>query len=228
MLNVPLLVEVRDMTDRDAVIAMDIENRQRRDVSPYERGLNFARCLRAGYFESQDDLARSLRVSQSLVSRLLTLNRLPSVVVSAFANPIEIREGWGPELAAILQDVRRRDVTIARARSLASLSPRPGAVEIYQQLVSASVPGRKVRALPHDEVVTDDDGNPLFRIRDREKTIAMLLPRDSTSQAILNEVRECVREVLQRASRAAYRTEVAGRVTVLASRSRSIRSAPRQ
>src|SRR6185437_1019895 len=44
-LNVDLLVEVREMTDQDAIIAMDMENRQRRDVSPYERGLSFARSL---------------------------------------------------------------------------------------------------------------------------------------------------------------------------------------
>src|SRR5581483_9588134 len=105
-LNVQLLVEVREMTDRDAIVAMDMENRQRQDVSPYERGLAFACCLRSGCFGSQDELARTLKISQSKVSRLLTLARWPSVVLNAFANPLEIREGWGPEMAAALQDVR--------------------------------------------------------------------------------------------------------------------------
>jgi ParB family chromosome partitioning protein len=200
-LNVPLLVDVREMTDRIAVIAMDIENRQRQDVSPYERSLSFARCLRAGYFESQDDLAKALKISQSQVSRLLTLARLPSVVVSAFSNPLEIREGWGPELAAALQDVRKREATIARARMLASVSPKPAAIDVYQQLVAASVPGRKVRTKPHDEVVTDLDGTPLFRIRTQEKAIAVLLPRDQISQDILKAVREAVRDVLQHRNR---------------------------
>jgi len=196
-LNVQLLVEVREMTDRSAVIAMDIENRQRQDVSPYERGLSFARCLRAGYFESQEDLARALRISQPQVSRLLTLARLPSVVVGAFRNPQEIREGWGPELAAALRDIRKKEATIARARTLASTSRRLSAVDVYQQLVAASVPGRKVRTRLHDEVVTDFDGTPLFRIRTQDKAIAVLLPRDQTSQETLDVVRDSLRDVLR-------------------------------
>ena len=197
-LNANLLVEVREMTDRAAVIARDIENRQRQDISPYERGLSFARCLHEGCFETQEDLAKALKISQSQVSRLLTLARLPSVVVNAFGNPLEIREGWGTELMAALQDKNERDATFARARSLARLSPRPSAIEVYQQLVAAPVAGRKVRSTLHDEVVTDVDGSPLFRIRTREKAIAVLLPRDEVSQETLSAVRDAVRKVLRR------------------------------
>lgn len=196
-LNVPLLVDVREMTDRAAVIAMDIENRQRLDISPYERSLSFARCLRAGYFESQDDLAKALKISQSQVSRVLTLACLPSVVVSAFPNPLEIREGWGVDLTAVLQDVRKRQAMITCARALASRLPKSAAVDVYQQLIAACVPGRKVRTKPHDEVVTDLDGKPLFRIRIQEKAIALLLPRDQMSQETLRAVRDAVRDVLQ-------------------------------
>jgi ParB family chromosome partitioning protein len=49
-LNVPLLVEMREISDRDALIAMDIENRQRTDISPYERAVSYARWLRPGHF----------------------------------------------------------------------------------------------------------------------------------------------------------------------------------
>jgi ParB-like chromosome segregation protein Spo0J len=37
-LNMPLQVELREMSDREALVAMDIENRLRTDISPYERG----------------------------------------------------------------------------------------------------------------------------------------------------------------------------------------------
>jgi ParB family transcriptional regulator, chromosome partitioning protein len=221
-LNVPLLVDVREMTDRAAVIAMDIENRQRLDFSPYERSLSFARFLRAGYFESQDDLAKALKISQSQVSRLLTLARLPSVVVGAFSNPLEIREGWGPDLAAALQDVRKRQATIARARTLASLSPKPAAVDVYQQLIAAWVPGRKVRSKAHDEVVTDLDGTPLFRIRTQDKAIAVLLPRDQMSQEKLKAVRDAVRDILL------HRPVAARRLPDPASYACSVESAPRE
>lgn len=196
-LNIPLRVDLQEMTDRAAVIAMDIENRQRRDVSPYERGMCFARILRGGYFDSQEDLARSLKISQSQVSRLLALARLPAAVISAFSNPMDIRECWGLDLVGILQDASKREATIARARILGSTSPKPSAVDVYQQLISISVAGRRVRTRSHDEVVTDVDGTPLFRIRPQDKTIAVLLPRAQISEGTLDAVREAVRGVLQ-------------------------------
>jgi ParB family chromosome partitioning protein len=204
-LNTQLLVDVREMSDQEAIIAMDMENRQRQDISPYERGLSFARCLRAGYFESQEHLAKAIKISQPQVSRLLALARLPSVVVNAFTNPAEIRETWGIDLAGALQDAGRRDATIARARAVASLTPRPPAVEVYQQLLSAAVKGRRIRTKPHDEVVTDIDGTPLFRIRLQDKAISVLLPREQISQETLNAVRDTVREVLQRRKRVPFR-----------------------
>jgi ParB family chromosome partitioning protein len=200
-LNVELLVDLRELTDQEAIIAMDVENRQRQDISPYERGLSFARCLRGGYFESQDQLAKALKISQSQISRLLTLARLPSVVVEAFTSPLDIREGWGPDLVAALQDIRRRDATIARARALASACPRPAAIDVYQQLISAAVSGRKIRSRPRDEVVTDSNGTPLFRVRPQERAIAVLLPRENTSREALDEIRDAIRAVLQRRHR---------------------------
>lgn len=208
-LNIPLLVEVREMTHRAALVAMDIENRHRLDISPYERGLSFARYLRAGYFESQGDLGAALGISQSQVSRLLKLARLPSVVVNAFRNPLEIREAWGHDLAEILEDPQRRHATIARARSLVASSPRPGALEVYQQLVSATVRPRRSNTRAHDEVVTDADGAPLFRIRRQSKTIALLLPIDKTSAATLDAIRDALHAVLRKDAR--YPQKGAGR-----------------
>jgi ParB family transcriptional regulator, chromosome partitioning protein len=196
-LNVPLVVELREITDREAIVAVDIENRQRTDVSPYERGLFFARCLRAGHYKSQEELAADLKISQSQVSRLLKLARLPSVIVNAFENPLEIREGWGPGLIEILEDVETRKRTIALARTFVDMSPRPPAMDVYQQLITASVTGRKIRAKNHDEVVTDADGSPLFRIRRQAKSIALLLPIEKISSDTLDAVRDAVRDVLK-------------------------------
>src|SRR5687768_17678353 len=103
-LNKPLLLDVREMSDREAIVAMDIENRQRKDVSPYERGVSYARWLRSGHFASQDQIARALQISGAQISRLLKLAKLPSVVVSAFATPLDILETWGLALAEAWAD----------------------------------------------------------------------------------------------------------------------------
>lgn len=195
-LNVPLKVELREISDRDGIIAMDIENRQRVDISPYERGLSYARWLRAGYFESQDDLAKALHISPSQISRLLKLANLPSVIVNAFSSAQTIRECWGADLAVALEDSQRRRLTLERARALSAISPRPPAAYVYQQLTAAAVAGRKPKAKAHDEVVKDIHGRPLFRIRFQSKVIALLLPIDRMSTDMLNAVRTAVSDTL--------------------------------
>ena len=225
-LNVELQVELRDLTDQAAIIAMDIENRQRRDISPYERGLSFARCLRSSCFRSQEELARALKISQSQVSRLLALAQLPSVVVNAFPSAREIREGWAPDLLSNLQ-TDERQATIQRARSLVKMSPRPPAIEVYQSLIGAGMASRRPRRKRGDEVVTDVDGSPLFRVRTLGKAVALLLPIQEVSSDTLGAVRTAVKDVMQQArsdlrepkssatgnnSRVKARVEAAGRL----------------
>lgn len=199
-LNHPLLVELRDMTDAEAIIAMDIENRHRMDISPYERGRSYLKWLRGGHFKSQDEIARALRVSPSQVSRLIKLATLPSVIVAAFVSPVEICETWALDLAAALEDTARHRATCARARIIATRSPRLAAVDVFRELLSASARGPKVRRAPHDEVVTGRDNKPLFRIRHHSTSIAVILPLSKLYAQTLEQLRRQVTHVLQDAS----------------------------
>jgi ParB family transcriptional regulator, chromosome partitioning protein len=196
-LNKPLLVERRELSDHDAIIAMDIENRQRKDVSPYERGLIYARWLRAGLFPSQDDIARTLAVSASQVSRLLKLARLPSVVINAFPSAQDICEKWGLDLAEGLEDPERRRPIIQRARMIACQEGRPPACEVYRQLVAATGHSRRLKSSSLDKVVKGDGGSPLFRIRHQRKSIALILPVDTVSASHLKRIEEAVTSILQ-------------------------------
>jgi ParB family chromosome partitioning protein len=196
-INKPLTVEVRELSDREAILAMDIENRQRVDVSAYERGVSYVRWLRAGHFDSQEDLARALKVSPSMISRVIKLAKLPAVVISAFSDPSEICERWGLELVEALEDPRRREPTLRAARHIAAEPQRLGAPEIHRRLLASAAPGRKLKQRVHDEVVKDDTGQPLFRIRQNSTSIALLLPIGAVSAGLLDEVRNAIRHILK-------------------------------
>jgi ParB family transcriptional regulator, chromosome partitioning protein len=196
-INVPLLVELREMTDREAFVSMDIENRQRTDVSAYERGLSYARWLRAGHFRSQDDIARALRISASQVSRLLKLAQLPSVILEAFESPAAICEGWGLEIMQVLDEPTRRQGAIRAARSIAAMSPRPRAREVYRKLLSPAENGRRIKTQAHDEVVKDRGGQPLFRIRQQSSSVAFVVPMTKVAPDTLENVRQAIVEILQ-------------------------------
>lgn len=196
--NAQLLIQLRQMTDREAIIAMDVENRLRLDISPYERALSYARLLRTGQFDTQEDLARSVGVSASQVSRFLKLARIPSVIVNAFESPFEICEGWGLDLIDALDDPKRREGTVCAARAISRRTPRPPARDVYQELLAAAANVRRLKANSHcDEVVKDVAGKPLFRIKRQTSSIAVLLPLDSISLKSLERIRHAVTCILQ-------------------------------
>ncbi len=196
-LNRPLLVDVRSLSDREAIIAMDIENRQRMDISPYERGLGYLRWLRGGHFRSQEDIADCLQVSTSQVSRLVKLAQLPSIVVDAFGNPAEIAEAWGLELGAALEDSLRRQQILRKARLIASNSDRPSARDVYIRLIAASYRGRRRVTGSRDQIVTDAQGHPVFRVRRQPNSTSILLPADRLSAHTLELLRTRLKQLLK-------------------------------
>lgn len=196
-LKMPLLVELREVSDREGLIAMDIENRVREDISPYERGLSYKRWLSDGHFDSQDDIARTLKISPSQVSRLLQLTRLPAVVVNAFRSADEIRENWGLDLVQALDDPERRAATIRSARTLAAHSPRPQARDVIRKLLSFTGRGRKPKAEAHDRVVTGSDGSALFRIRYLHNSVALIFAAEQTSAQSIDRIETALTAILK-------------------------------
>ena len=196
-LNVPLRVELRELSDREAFVSMDIENRQRQDISPYERGLGYARWLRDGYFSSQDDIASALGISAGQVSKLLKIARLPPVILNAFGSAIEIREGWGLEIAAALEDPQRRERMIRRAREIARAPVKHPPSEVCRQLLSASCSGRKPAAKPREEIILNDSGIPLFRVRYARTSVMLLLPTERVSARCLQQIVRAVSTAFQ-------------------------------
>jgi ParB family chromosome partitioning protein len=203
-INKPLLVRIDDeISDRQAIVAMDIENRHRLDISAYERGLSYTQWLRKGYFRSQEELAQTLKLSASRISRLLRLARLPSIVVGAFASPADICEAWGLELVEALAQLATRAPTLKKARELAALTPRLSARNVYRELLGAPRSRRKLRTKHRDEVVTDHLGAPLFRIRRQESLVTLYIPVKNLSPQSLERIRHHVSTELHesRASR---------------------------
>ena len=196
-LNKPLAVEVREISDREALIAMDIENRQRVDISSYERGMSYASWLRSAHFQSQDEIARALKISSSKVSRLLKLARLPSVVVDAFRSPAEICEGWGLDLMDALDDPQRRPAVLRKARELRAAEPRRCGRDVYRLLMTAPGLREKLKRRERTEVVKDLHGNPLFRLRQQTSAIAIVVPTSRMSARALEQIRLSIVRILQ-------------------------------
>jgi ParB/RepB/Spo0J family partition protein len=200
-LRAPLLLEVQRMSDLDAAVAADIENRQRKDISPYERALSYTRWLRSGLFRSQDDLARMLKTSPPQVSRLLKLAQIPSVILSAFDSPTNICETWAPALLAAWNDPKKRAVLGSRARVIARSETRPAAAVVFEQLLADSPSARPRRGADvmtvRDDVIIGNDGLSLFRIKYLRTTVALVLRRECLPPSTLEKIKQAVAKILQ-------------------------------
>jgi ParB family transcriptional regulator, chromosome partitioning protein len=200
-LSAPLLVDVRNLTDRDAATLIDIDNRHAADVSAYERGLSYERWLHCGLFKTQQELSEAFKVSAAQVSRLIQLARVPRVILSAFTSPADVRETWAANLHAIWHDPRTRPAAAARARLLAARPVRLPASIVYEQLVRSGEPFRRMARGPascgRDEVILAGDGARLFRIRHLRTAVAFVVPIAHVSSQSLSRIQALMSTVLQ-------------------------------
>jgi ParB family chromosome partitioning protein len=193
-------VELRTLSDKEALIAMDSENRLRKDISPYERALSYASWIRAGHFNSQDEISRTLKISASQVSRVLRMAQLPTVIVKAFADPTQIREAWAARLLERLDNPSSQKSLLDTARTLIATHERLPANEVYRRLLAASPKGKKLAQYRQDVVVLGDTGAPLFRIRQQRESVAILVPLHMVAEQTLRDISEAVGRILQAAN----------------------------
>lgn len=109
------LVEVRDISDEEAFRLADIENRDRADISDFERACDYAAAVKLYYGGKQKAMAQRLQVSEAWLSRYLFLAKLPDEIVHAYPSPNNIKELHARTLKPFLAQPNARADVIERA-----------------------------------------------------------------------------------------------------------------
>lgn len=123
------LIEVRELSDEEAFRLGDIENRERTDISDYERACDYADAVRRYYGGRQKDMAARLEVSEAWLSRYLGLAKLPQEIVAAYVDVTEIREHHARELKSLMATNDQRRRLLVEAKVLAEEQSRGRAGE---------------------------------------------------------------------------------------------------
>lgn len=97
------LIEVRQLTDEQAFRLSNLENLDRKDISDYERALDYRSALNFYYDGKQADMATRLNKSPMWVSRYLTLAELPEQLANAYADWSDLKIRHAPELSKLLR-----------------------------------------------------------------------------------------------------------------------------
>jgi len=109
------LVEPRVMTDEEAFRLADIENREREDISDYERAIDYADAIARYYGGKQKAMAERLEVSQPWLSRYLALASLPAQIVNAFPTIRDLKERHAREIKSLLVRPATAEPLLAQA-----------------------------------------------------------------------------------------------------------------
>lgn len=127
-LHVLATVETAPISDQELFAAMDRENRERADLSPYEQGTMYRRALDAGMYPSNRRMAEALGVSHTWVGNVLSVADLPTPVLECFRTPLEVQHRHAKVISEALE--RDRKAVLRRAEKLRQSSTRlaPGAV----------------------------------------------------------------------------------------------------
>lgn len=140
-LGIPVLAAVEQASDVSLFEQMERENRGRKNLSAWEQGTMYRKALDEGLYASLRRLSEGLGVDVSLVSKSVTLARLPDAVVAAFASPLDIQFRWAAPLAEAVQ--KDPEGTLARARAIRAEGQTPrSAAGVFAVLVAA--PGKGV------------------------------------------------------------------------------------
>ena len=124
--NFRYLIEVRDLTDEEAFRLADIENRDRADLSDYERARDYLQALELYYGGKQKAMAARLEVSEAWLSRYLYLARLPDAVVQAWPQITDLKELHARSLRPLLNDAQEQVLDEASAIARDQAAARQG------------------------------------------------------------------------------------------------------
>ena len=145
-LGIPVLAAIEEASDVSLFEQMERENRGRKNLSAWEQGTMYRRALDDGLYSSLRRLAEGLGVDVSLVSKSVSLARLPEAVVAAFQSPLDIQFRWAAPLTEAMQ--KDPDGTLSRARAIAETRGDLSAAAILSKLVGQPEPEPSRSASP--------------------------------------------------------------------------------
>jgi ParB family chromosome partitioning protein len=187
------LVEIRDLTDEEAFRLADLENRDRADLSDYERAADYQRALELYYGGKQKAMAARLEVSEAWLSRYLHLARLPHAVVEAWPQITHLRELHARSLRSILSHAPEKVLAEAAAIAAEQAAARRGQgslVPVPRVLARLQAAARGPKPVPEEKLIPLSGQEGSLAIRQRGNRTRLEFPQDLPEPALRAALQE--------------------------------------
>lgn len=215
-LQMELLIEDRVLSDEDAFAVADKENRSRKDISDYERSVDYLKALDLYYGGKQSRMAQVIGMSESYLSRYLDVARLDPLIVAAVADVRAITINQVREFKAGIEGKRgqatapgrreARERVLDLARELSEETPKRPAQEVFTALMAAALEeatrkrGRRPSTLA--TIHAKRSGRVAVRAR-RSSNGTLVLELPGNSGASMEEVKEGISRLAEEHYRSA-------------------------
>jgi len=140
-----LIIEVRELDDRDAFLLQDIENRDREDISDLERARDYHRALPQFFEGNVSRMAEQLQIDRGNFTRLLQMVELPEVIIAAYADERELVAHHGAIYTKLLKEPETRKRIMAAAKRFKG-EPADGKSVVSTLKAAATATSKTARA----------------------------------------------------------------------------------
>lgn len=169
-LGLPFYIEPRDLSDEEAFRLSDIENRDRQDISDYERAMDYQKALETYYENNQSRMVQRLETSNSWLSRFLDVAHLPNEIVKAYRSVTEIRVNHMRVLKPLLEQPESRKRVIEKALELQN-NPQEGRVVV--RLLKAAANPAPAQKTPIKRVYAKTSEKPMLGIEKKSSGVVI-------------------------------------------------------
>ncbi len=192
------LVTIQNVSDEEAFRISDIENRSRKDITDWERGVEYSRALKEFYNDSQSEMAEHLKISRSWLSRLLDVVRLPDEIVNAFSDRHDITVRIARDIKPLTGERNSWRLMADEAAVVAAerndLGVRPSGPEVARRLVKATT--TRVKGASVEREVAARSGKAMLRYSRsaRGGLVLKILPKSgATTEELLSAIEEVIK-----------------------------------
>lgn len=191
-LGIKVKAAVVELTDKEALVAMDAENRPRADISPYERACDYKRWVENGIYKNYAEIIKSVGLKKSWFSQLIALADIPSPIVKAFVHPSNLKQKWGYELNKLCKQSHDLELKLTeKAISLFGKELRPD--QIFRELKSVLLKDK-----PTDQVwIKNKSGNPLYKTKVSKNGEYQAIFHKSVSKEMVNKAMEEIKKIFE-------------------------------
>lgn len=198
------VIELRDYNDHEAFLLCDTENREREDVSDYERSISYKQSLGDLFGGKQTAMAEALGKTDAWLSRYLQMSELPVEIPNAYGTWKDFKKNHAPTLLKIFKIKTDRPLLLQKAadlekmqseRSHAGDNPVSGA-EVFKLLSTIKPKPKAKKKAPSFVKSYGPTGKPHLVV-ERQNQHAMKLSVSLVSGATKDQLMEHFKECLE-------------------------------